>query len=261
LWDGIYTFPWRPANLGVWFFLALNFSFLAVLVMAMVLLLATGGVVTIGVPLLIPLLGLGCFWTGIYASGCFLALVEDTAAGNDQVVWPKGGGLVDGLGRFLYLLWLGGCGFIPALVFWVAGGEVGSTEDLTWVLSVMPGLVLFPVELLSALTADSWWILLDRRIVIGFLRKPHALMLVCLPALALIVPCLWLTRLVIIRANLLAALGAGLGWATFLLLYGRLLGRAGWILIGSGFKQKSSRSKARRPRVQVSTSPGGWDPE
>jgi hypothetical protein len=256
MWSGLYTFPWREGNRGVWFCLGLNFSILALIAAVMALILQIGGLVLIAIPLLLPVMGFIFFWTGIYASGCFLAAVEDTAAGNDQVTWPKGGGLVDGLGKLAFFVWLGGCSLIPVGIFWVANGGLEAPHDFTWVWAVLPGLVLFPVQLLSVLTVGSWWAILDRRIIIGLLTTPRALLLMCLPPLVLIVPCTWLAQQIALRGNLLLAVAAGFVWSAFMLVYARILGRTGWLLIGTGAKRKTSKKKSRQPRLE--TTQAGW---
>ncbi len=262
LWSGLYTFPWRPENLGVWFFQALNFSLLAVLVTAMILLFQAGGVVRIGVPLLIPVVTFVFFWTGIYASGCFLANVEDTAAGNDQVTWPKGGGLLDGLGRFTYLMVIAGISLIPVGLIITAAPETASVSghpgvadghghppdaapglSLWWLLPLTPWVLLFPILLLSSLTSGFWWSVLDGRIVGGLLRRPGALFLACVPSLVLTGVSVGLAQSVLLRPNFAVAAGAGFVWSAALLIYGRLLGRAGWIL-----SEARRRGKRRPPK-------------
>jgi hypothetical protein len=256
LWSGIYTFPWRPENLGVWFYLGLNLTLLALMATAMVAILNVGGVVTIAVPLLIPLLGLVFLWTGIYASGCFLATVEDTAAGNDKVAWPQGGGLVDGLGKFLFLFWLAGCGGVPAFLFWLGNAGRAEPGDPQWIWPLIPGVVLFPILVLSALTADSWWMLLDPKVIVSLLRKPLALLLMTVPALFLLLPCVWISYVIVTRPNFLLAAAAGWVWSAFLLIYGRILGRTGWLLIRGRVKKRSGKRKAKAVRPQ--TAGQGW---
>jgi hypothetical protein len=260
MWSGLYTFPWRQGNRGVWFYLGLNFSLLACIAAVMVLCMHTGGVVMIAVPLLIPVMGFIFFWTGIYTSSCFLAAVEDTAAGNDDVTWPKSGGLVDGLGKLFFFVWLGGCGLIPVGIFWVANGGMESPNDFTWVWSLLPGLILFPVQLLSVLTVGAWWAVLDRRIIVGLLTTPRALILMCLPPLVLIIPCIWLGQHIILHHNLLVAAAAGFVWSAFMLIYARILGRTGWLLIGTGVRKKGTK-KLRRPRLEASQAGWGESPE
>ena len=257
LWEGIYTFPWRPGNLGVWLFLGFDFSLFALMATAVVALLDVGGPAMIGVPLLLPAMAIVFFWAGMYASGCFLAIVEDTAAGNDRVAWPKGGGLLDGLGRFVYLFWLGGCGFCPVGIFWLAGGSVAA-DDWGWVIALIPGLIFFPLQLLSALSAGSWWMVFDRRVVAGLLQKPQALVLMVLPALVLMVPCFWLGRQIMTHVSFALVPVAGLTWSAVFLIYARLLGRVGWILTGG---KARSPKKIRNTKSEIRNKPETRNPK
>src|SRR5205823_6196722 len=76
-WQGIYTFPWYPANLGVWLFLAIDFAMIAALIALMGMIWSVReSLLGALMPLVIPAVGLAAFWTGTYASGCFLARVE-----------------------------------------------------------------------------------------------------------------------------------------------------------------------------------------
>jgi hypothetical protein len=245
--SGLYTFPWRPSNLFVWLVNGLNLSVLAGLAAAIVYLRNAGGAMLMGIPILLAAAGVVFAWAGIYLANCFLAVVEETANGNDNVAWPKGGGLIDGLGKFFFLLWLIGCAVIPTALVWMARGDVISAERWEWVVSLLPFLVVFPILALSALTADSWSMLLDPKIVWNFLKKPHALALVIVPSLLILALCVWLSRELVLQPSLPVALGAGFAWSTFFVLYGRLLGRSGWILT-MGKRRQKRRRRARPAR-------------
>jgi hypothetical protein len=266
LWSGIYTFPWHQANLGVWFFQALNFSFMSLLVVVMLLFFDAGGVLVIGVILVIPMVALAFFWSGIYATNCFISNVEETAAGNNHVSWPKGGGLLDGMGKFIYLLWIIFCSAIPVIFIaaaqrvsggsTVSSGKPGAlngghpaaippTFDMEWLVPLLPWLLLFPVLLLSSLKGGWWWHVLDGNIAGGILRKPKALFLICVPPAFLIFPSVWLAQSIIVQRSISLAALSGLLWSTALLIYGRLLGRAGWILVGQGDPINQARKKPR----------------
>jgi len=255
LWSGIYAFPWRPNNLGVWFFQALNFSLMSFLIVGMLKFLDAGGAMIIGVVLIIPMVALAFFWSGIYATNCFIANVEETAAGNDLVAWPRGGGLLDGFGKFFYLLWIIFCSAIPVIFIvaaqYAAGGNTvasgkpgvlhnglaapdSSAIRLGWLVPVMPWVLLFPILLLSSLKGGWWWHVLDGKIAGGIFRKPRALFLVCIPSVLLILPSVYLAQALIVGRSFSYAFLSGILWSSALLIYGRLLGRAGWIIIGQG---------------------------
>jgi hypothetical protein len=269
LWSGIYTFPWHQGNLGVWFFQALNFSFMSLLVVVMLLFFDSGGVLLIGVILVIPMVALAFFWSGMYAANCFIANVEETAAGNNRVSWPKGGGLLDGLGKFIYLLWIIFCSAIPVIFIaaaqrasggsTVSPGKPGAVHphavppslNMEWLVPLLPWLLLFPILLLSSLKGGWWWHVLDGNIAGGIFRKPKALFLVCVPPAFLIFPSVWLAQSIIVQRNISLAALSGLLWSTALLIYGRLLGRAGWVLTDQGDPISQSRKKPRKSTAQV----------
>ncbi len=261
LFSGIYTFPWRPSNLIVWLANGLNFSVLALIASGIVYLFEQGGHMLIGVPILLSGAGVVFAWAGMYLANCFLAVVEDTANGNDAVTWPKSGGLLDGLGKFFYVLWIVGCAVIATALVWIARGASISSEDLGWVVSLLPFLILFPVLILSALAADAWWMLLDGKIIWNFLKKPHALALVIVPPLVLLSLCVYWTAQLAQQASILLPFGIGFAWATFVLLYGRILGRAGWILTESGVRKKSRHKSKPRARTKQTRPASEAEPE
>jgi hypothetical protein len=243
LWSGLYLFPLRAGNLFVWAVTGFNLTILALIAAGVVYLLGTGGNEMIGIPILLAGGGIVFAWAGIYAANCFLAVVEETAAGNDAVVWPPGGNLIDGLGRFFYVLWLVGCAVMPAAALWAVRGDRVSGEEFGWLIPLLVFLVTFAVLFLSALAADAWWMLLDPKIVGGLLLRPTALFLVTVPALLLLAACVGLTDAMADGPKVLLAPAVGYGWATFLLIYGRLVGRAGWIVT-----ETKAKKKRRTPR-------------
>jgi hypothetical protein len=237
--------------------LAFDFSFLAGLGSQLLQLEAMGGYFLIGLVLLIPLTVCFLLWVGIYASNCFLAVVEQTAAGNDRISWPEGGAIIDGLWRALYVAWLLVVSAVPVAMLWLVelGISRGSPWDLAWVAA--PGVLLFSLALLSTLTANSPWVLLHGDIFLGLGRKPSAIVLAWLVPLVLATLAWVVSCTLYFRSQLLFALIAGLCGATFVLLYGRLLGRAGWLI-----SQRPSGRRARRkrpPRAVVQA--GGWGGE
>jgi hypothetical protein len=209
---------------------------MVVITVAIFALFRMGGHALIGIPMLLAAGGVLFGWIGMYTANNFLATVEETACGNDAVTWPKGGGLLDGLGRFFYFIWIVGSAVIPTAAIWSAYGPGISDADYAWLPCLIPFLLIFPVLLLSALTADAWWMVLDVKIIGLFLMRPHAFFLVVVPPLALLSLCLVLSHRLASQPTALVIGGAAIAWSTFLLLYARLVGRAGWILTGSTMK-------------------------
>jgi hypothetical protein len=253
LWEGIYTFPWYPRNLGVWLYLALDFGMIAVLITIMGMIYEVReGLVGSFFALIIPAVVIASFWTGTYASGCFLALVEETAAGNHDISWPEGANIIDGLGKFLYLSWLSACCCIPGLCipglgFWVLGPAMQWSDSLWWAYPALSWLVCFPLLLFSSLAAHARWVLLDWRVLGGLLRNPRALFLMYMPLGAALAICAGLGIWIFVMPSFLQASWVGLVWSAALIIYGRALGRAGWIITHEGRKRAPRRQVERFP--------------
>src|SRR5262245_7644925 len=102
-----------------------------------------------------------------YAAHSFLAIVVDTAAGSDEVVWP-GDPLQDWLWKPWYLAWLVAFWLVPVSLL------VGLLALPLWKTCLL-GLVLFwlifPVSLLSSLSAGSRWVVLRGAIAVQLLRR------------------------------------------------------------------------------------------
>jgi hypothetical protein len=217
------TFPWRSGQRGVWIFLAFDFTVLATVAWVLVRLPEMG-------PMLTALLGIMLLWTGFYASSCFLAVVETTAAGCDEVGWPDGAGLLEGWWKLLYVLWLLACCWIPVGVLWRAGLDAMWTGDWWWILPLVMVSVLFPVVLLSSLAANSQWLVWNRRMAIRMAQRPHVLVLLWVASLGLLSACATLAYMALLSPSFLLCVGIGVVWSACLLVYARLVGRAGWAL-------------------------------
>src|SRR5436190_7001563 len=107
-----------------------------------------------------------------YAAHCFLVVVQDTAAGIDEVAWPDEP-ISDWVGRAAYLLALVALLLAPAGMLARALRRVWLPEDpaLRFLLLAVPGLwLLFPIGLLSAMSSASSWTILRPAILRQFLR-------------------------------------------------------------------------------------------
>src|SRR5262249_54570881 len=96
------------------------------------------------------------FYVSSYAARCFLLVVEETAAGNDEVLWTHEP-IVDWFWKFFYVLWLIAFWLVPAWFLVI----VLKMPALSF-LVIAVGLVwlFFPVSLLSSLSANSPWVVL-----------------------------------------------------------------------------------------------------
>jgi hypothetical protein len=166
-----------------------------------------------------------------YAAHCFLVVVQESAAGSDEVIWPDEP-LYDWIWKLWYLLWLAGVWLIAAgLTLWSI--DVPAFHTYPWVRpAALLGVfwLLFPVSLFSSLSAHSRWVLF-RPAVLGWLlaRFFSTTTFYILTALVLAgYATLFGLPLVFLHPMALPAVGALA--PAFLLVYARLVGRMGLVL-------------------------------
>lgn len=187
---------------------------------------------------------------GAYAAHCFLLIVQETAAGNDEVRWPSDP-FYDSLWKFPYLVWLAGVWLFPAvLLLRILNPPSPTIAPGLWyvVVTVAVLWLMFPVSLLSSLSGSSRWMVL-RADVLNRLARRAA------PAIHF-----YLASGVVLVGGTAAAYGAlagGPGWllllagvagSTALFIYARLLGRLAGIV---SKVRVSAPKKPRRPKPLV----------
>jgi hypothetical protein len=109
---------------------------------------------------------LGLFFV-MYAARCLLVIVDQTAAGNSEVVWPDEP-MVDWFGQGIHLVWLLLFSFVPAWA--LAQGLAGAApETIPWQGAIFLASVwlIFPICLLSNMTGSSRWVVLHARFLRG----------------------------------------------------------------------------------------------
>jgi len=173
----------------------------------------------------------------IYASHCFLAIVVDSGCGIDEIRWPHEG-VVDWLVKPVYLAWL----HLPwGVLFGVVLLPLFVGDAVTYFITLGCILfVLFPITLLSSLSAKSWLALLYPAFLRRWLRWPLTFLLVLLWSLPLPLAAWRLVEL---------TMGRGFWWVfaaalvgPLALLFGaRLLGRYGWLVTHTPLKDSGSQ--------------------
>jgi hypothetical protein len=186
-----------------------------------------------------------------FAARCVLAVIQETASGQDEIVWPDEP-YVDWLGHAVLFLELLGIWLVPSALTARLLREVWLPENgaLRVLLLAGPGLWLFfPIGLLSSLSALSRWTPFRWAIVLRLVRvAPAALVVYFLTAILLcaaVVP--WYYALFRGRGYLLPV-AAGVA-AFVLFVYARLLGRLAFMIQRlRSTERTSAQAKARKEK-------------
>jgi len=178
-------------------------------------------------------------WTCSYASACFLAIVQDTANGGDEVGWPEGSWR-DWFFPFLRLAWIGlWCGLLCALLTLITCGISPTGVALV----VMPP--AFLVMLLSSMAGDSWFTLVSGKVLDQLGRRIVETIGVIVGSIILLAITTGAAIGAVVYLVLLAPI-AGLVASACWLLYGRLVGRLGWVITHSERKKRRKKKKKRQ---------------
>ncbi len=188
----------------------------------------------------------------IYGAHTFLTVVQETAAGCDAIVWP-GDPWPERLGSFFYLATLTAAWLGPVCALTWAGYLELAALDLVLITAAYLWL-LFPLSLLSSLSAPTAWMILRPAVVGRLLGRLPSLLGFYLSSALVLVGSLGVFGLAIFVSKLeppevpgtdmlsqlfkltLAAGGvlllplAAVLAAAGLLVYGRLVGRLGLLL-------------------------------
>jgi hypothetical protein len=185
-----------------------------------------------------------------YTSHCFFTVVEQTSAGNDEVVWPNDP-FFDWLWEAVYMAWLIGVWLVPVVLV-LGGSQVVVAAGLVW--------LLFPVTLLSSMSASSRWILISPRLLRRLLGERFGSLALfylhsapVLAAAAVCFYCLFMRPAVALVAVTAPALAAGL------LIYARQLGRLAHLIEHTrGEAVRPRPTPRRRPRVRAAAAHDPW---
>jgi hypothetical protein len=167
----VFSLPWHREVLSRWVSTSLGWSVLGLAIACIHWLVLNGYLIALpffALPIVLLVL-----WTGSFAVSSAITVVEDTASGNDVVAHWNDGGWGDWLGDSY------GPVFLAALT-WTASYAVASIAAVTagdeWYWPVFGGMffLLFPIVLLSALQAGSYWTPLTLTVLKTLVFKPWA---------------------------------------------------------------------------------------
>ena len=164
-----------------------------------------------------------------YAMHCLLVVVRDTAAGQDEIVWPDEPFQDWALGA-LHLVGVVLIVLAPAGILARALRETWLPDDaaLRFLLLAVPALgFLFPVALFSSLSASSRWFVFRPVVVWNMLRVAPSTFAVYAVSAVLAAGVAALGYAAVTRWVVLAPVAAAAAGAAFL-IYARLLGRLAW---------------------------------
>jgi hypothetical protein len=184
----------------------------------------------------------GLFVTS-YAAHCFLVIVEETAAGIDEVEWPDLP-LVDWLGKVFYLAWLVSFWTVPA---WLLVGVIGpAAADRSGIpigyFVVLAVWLFFPISLFSSLSANSRWVVFRAEVLRRLGHHLPAVLVMYVMTGVLVVGWALLAYYTFTRYFYLLPVVILAGPAV-LFIDARLLGRVSWLL--------NYRTAARRRKRPV----------
>jgi hypothetical protein len=172
------------------------------------------------------------FLFGSYASRGFLLVLEETAAGNDEVVWTREP-MTDWFAKLFYLLWIAGVWLVPTwlVLRWLRPAFLGDELGLQFVVvSVAVVWLMFPVSLLSSLAAGTPWAVLYPPLLGRLARHPGAVLGLYGSTVLLLAGSAGLFYLVMKGWASLFIPVAAMAAAAVFLIYARLLGRVARIV-------------------------------
>jgi hypothetical protein len=185
------------------------------------------------------------FWTSSFASGFFLATVNETSGGNREIDWPEDS-LGEKLFTFLRVAWIFLLSAIPCGIMVFPLEPMFGWRVFGW--SLIPTTIfLFPICLVSGLINGSTWQLWNGEFILSFLARPLVVVTLYSMSALLLFPCLVLGYLTIVEFEKFIFLAplTGFVWSACLLIYGRLLGRVLWVV---GGEQEEADQELRKRR-------------
>jgi DNA-directed RNA polymerase subunit RPC12/RpoP len=253
---GVFTFPWRPGAWQRWLSLAMLLvpaQFMAGVVALVAGVFDEGNKAAALIPFLtVPLVWLW-IWAISYAAGCFLAVVQDTGSGDDEVSnWPEGDWR-DRVGTMLYIgLHLGFAVTGGLALGWPIGNLYGPIW--MWLSVALATNFLFPLFLIGSMEADTLLVpyspLIFRSVWKGFfgwlIVYLESLVVVALAAALLIAGLRWAPLATILLGSPLLA--------TPIFILARLYGRLAWH-IGQAKTNRPPRKRKRRAAASRESAP------
>lgn len=244
---GVLTFPWRMSAFGQWLVLSMFLVPLGALLGAAAYLVQGLHVGSSVVAVLTVPIAWTTLWSMSYAAACALGIMQDTAAGVDDVTqWPEGSWR-ERVGPLVYVAFQF---FLGAAAASALAWPIGIFFGPLWMGLAVFALTAFtfPLFLLSALEADNP-LAPYSPVILGSLPKLWwAWAIVSLESLAVIGTAGGLAALAALLSPAFAVLAAAPLLAAAMFIVARLYGRLAW-RIGELEAEKQRRKKKKKKKA------------
>jgi hypothetical protein len=234
--SGVFPFPWRGPNITRWGAMSVGMVLTGEFMVATVEFLRGGvGLGTLAGPILAMITSVLMLLTGGFAAPCFLAAVQDTADGFDEVqeaTMPDWDQWFFSLFSVVSVAMLSGAlGFPLTLV-----PEIGPAAIPVFIL------LFFPILILSAMECESFLLPFSPPILASLLRNAGVWIVFYLVSTALLGGWFVIMSLTVTAAPYLLVVLLAPALAAVVLIYARLLGRLGWYISGLPVPRRGERS-------------------
>jgi hypothetical protein len=243
--SNVFGFPFQGSVIGQWLIVAGGFTGFALIALLLIsLYIGVSGAVSV----VMAFIALPAFWIGLwafsYAAACFLIVVQETGAGNNEIREWMDGSWKDWAAD---LFCVGYIACMPLAIAWPLVQLTGHTYTQAAIPLAIFELLFFPVALLSALEQDSIWMPLSPPILKSLFKVLDGWLLFYLLSSLLFIACGAVGYLAVEYKSVLLGFAVGPVYSAAMFIYSRLLGRLGWLILER--IPKVDRVKQDRPSI------------
>jgi len=194
-----------------------------------------------------------------YASHAFVTVTEETAAGNEVIVWDEGG-LIECFREGVFLGWIVGVWVVPAM--FVAGMATANMDGpqrsyAFALISFVVFWVMFPLSLLSSMAAESRFALFHPGLFQRLARRGFDVVIFYFLSGLIVAACVPLAPWLFTGNGFWPYLIAAPLLALAVLLYARLMGRLACLARLTHIRPRKKKKKAKPANAVAVTDP--WE--
>ena len=227
--SNVFGFPLQGSVIGQWLLIAGGFTVLALINLLLVSMYLAASSLVSGA---MAFIALPAFWIGLwvlsYTAACFFVVVQETGAGNNEIREWMEGGWKEWAAELFCLLYVAA---LPMIVAW----PIVKLSGYTYAEAAIPLLAIeflfFPFALLSALEQDSVWLPFSRPVLVSLAKAFDGWFIFFTLSAILFAACGGLVMLSLQTGSLALAFVIGPVFSAAVLIYGRLIGRLGWLIL------------------------------